>query len=356
MATPLTTEIDRWADPQSVLAAQLAMRAMRDDLPCLATAIANMQRLHLAIQPGARLLLSVSVEQSHAHRTLMRHASMLTGYAEAARSPDRVDVRIDARPPTIVTQITRARPLTTGPSAGTGHCVTCDDRSPSPTAELPLTIITGQRRGPGSGPDECGAMRNDLRPLLESGWANVRSIPFADLDRCGPALRSAIDATCKPDQQPGILLIVRGGSLDSPAYRSIYRQVGPSLAAAEARGWCVGAALGHSHPRQGEILKLPWTEDTPALARERLLTYRTKIRARAELLRHLEVAYTSHMSHPDGHSDDAQDRPRAREAEYLDVAQKLAETEAGLPTALVRTLRYREASSDAVATQRVGAA
>ena len=330
-----------------MLAARLAARAYEAGRTCLGRAVASLRRLSLEPEgDDFRDQVVLNVDNPFVHQVVLRQAAWLTEHAEQVRF-GRTGLAITAQATTRELGIHGLRQPVSAERFT--HGCGCEHHGavvPTPIRHLPLTVITGMPRSMTETPDGRGAMRNDLRPVTEARWAKLRSVPFRDLSCCGEALRAAVDSATS-GRSPGLLLIARGGDVGLDDYRALtpYVKSGSELAA--ARGWCLGTAIGHSHPQQRVALEVPWTEPTPSVAAHNLLRYQDLIEDRAETIEELNHLYTSLPARTSSGSVAEAEVIVQWRHDCLDAARRLGELEAELPNAILRTLRLAEpADSD----------
>lgn len=344
--TPNTTADDWHHAQESMLAATLAARAYEAERLCLGRALASLRRLTLEPeQDGYRHRIVLNTHDVFVHHTLLQHYAWLTDHAEDSRL-GRTGLTITAQPETIMDGIDG---LLTGVELSRLDercpCGNHHTPGPIPIRELPLTVITGKSRNRTDTVDGRGAMHNDFRPVIESGWAKHLAIPFRDFSGCAKALYAAVNSATSQNA-PGLLLIARGGDITLTDYQMLAPHLKDTAEIATSRQWCIGTAIGHSHPQQRTSLDVPWTEPTPSVAAHNLVRYRQLIEERAQTIETLHELYTHHPApgRPTSMAD-AEALWKSR-VEYLQTAGHLGNIEAALPNAILKTLRLAESLND----------
>lgn len=326
---------------ETVLLAHLAMWAARDGYRCLAQSLLNVRRVAFN-DPGEYLgdRVEIGVDRASSHWVLLQHLDVVARYAAAATGKGLVDLRLVALRADLLRMLVTTTPWCSSYDvAGSGpcRCRVCAGSINAPVGELPVHVITG-RPARSSESFAHGAMRRDLKPILDAGGVRVHSVGFSDLGAAAEEARGILLGLAR--RMPGVVLFARGGDLQAEDYLAFRSPLEEQLSALVAEGWTVGAAMGHSHPQQGRLLRLEWDEPTASLAADRLLGYRRLMGRRVELHRQLREAITKVGSCPmSGEPADYGPDGTA----YVEIARELTEVEFGLPAPFLRTLRRREA-------------
>ena len=338
-------------EKETLILAHVAMLAARDGYRCLAQALLNSRRLFFD-DPGDYLgdRVQIGVDRASSHWVLLHHLDVVAGYVAAATGKPLMDLRLLALGVDLMRVLCLPTPWRSiDEVAGDGPCGcrVCTNAEPAPVDGLPVSIITGRRASRSVSLDE-GAMRRDLQPVIDAGGVRVFDIGFSDLAAAGKEALGILLGLGA--WAPGILLFERGGDLQAADYQAFRAPLEQQLEALIEAGWSVGAAMGHSHPEQGEHLRLEWTERTASVAAERLIGYRQLMRRRAELHAHLRDAITR-VDFPDDGGEPRDYAPTG--IEYLNLAGELTLLELELPAPFLRTLRWREASGVGAEVVRV---